>query len=148
MREICLTTHSNDLTPSISYWVIVVVPYLLYAFVTNHTKEVCEKIYKVIYHRHPHVETHLHQFSQIPVALAMWNQVGSECQYLILTEIRILIQENNFSRSTHPHICFLQSERVPASGTRLCPSRRGCIPALRGCVTNDTSVKSKFVPVP
>ncbi|KAG6380915.1 hypothetical protein JVT61DRAFT_5307 [Boletus reticuloceps] len=49
------------------YWVIVVVPYLLYAFVTNHTQEVCEKIYK------------------IPVALAMWNQVGSESVLLIRT---------------------------------------------------------------
>ncbi|KIJ22045.1 hypothetical protein PAXINDRAFT_105804 [Paxillus involutus ATCC 200175] len=49
------------------YWVIAVVPYLLFAFVTNHTLEVCERIYK------------------IPVALAMWNQVGSQSVLLIRT---------------------------------------------------------------
>ncbi|KAL1757277.1 hypothetical protein FB107DRAFT_259942 [Schizophyllum commune] len=49
------------------YWVIAVVPYLLFCFVTNHTKETCERIYK------------------IPVALAMWNQVGSESILLIRT---------------------------------------------------------------
>jgi hypothetical protein len=43
------------------YWVIAVVPYLLYCFVMDHSLETCQKIYKV------------------PVALAMWNQVGSEC---------------------------------------------------------------------
>ncbi|THV07496.1 hypothetical protein K435DRAFT_959579 [Dendrothele bispora CBS 962.96] len=49
------------------YWVIFVVPYLLYAFVGDHTRETCEKIFK------------------IPVALAMWNQVGSESVLLIRT---------------------------------------------------------------
>ncbi|KAI9512487.1 hypothetical protein F5148DRAFT_1162119 [Russula earlei] len=49
------------------YWVISVVPYLLYAFVNNHSLETCQKIYK------------------IPVALAMWNQVGSESVLLIRT---------------------------------------------------------------
>ncbi|KAH9997753.1 hypothetical protein BJV74DRAFT_768181 [Russula compacta] len=49
------------------YWVITVVPYLLYAFVNNHSLETCERIYK------------------IPVALAMWNQVGSESVLLIRT---------------------------------------------------------------
>ncbi|KAI0304576.1 hypothetical protein BC826DRAFT_1300 [Russula brevipes] len=49
------------------YWVITVVPYLLYAFVNNHSLETCKKIYK------------------IPVALAMWNQVGSESVLLIRT---------------------------------------------------------------
>ncbi|KAH9065834.1 hypothetical protein EDB87DRAFT_1593350 [Lactarius vividus] len=49
------------------YWVITVVPYLLYAFVNNHSLETCQKIYK------------------IPVALAMWNQVGSESVLLIRT---------------------------------------------------------------
>jgi len=43
------------------------VPYLLYAFVNNHSLETCQKIYK------------------IPVALAMWNQVGSESVLLIRT---------------------------------------------------------------
>ncbi|KAI0682458.1 hypothetical protein BC835DRAFT_1311509 [Cytidiella melzeri] len=33
--------------PSTSYWVIAVVPYLLWAFCTNHTAEECEKIYRV-----------------------------------------------------------------------------------------------------
>lgn len=49
------------------YWVIAVVPYLLYVFVTNHTEAECQKIYR------------------IPVALAMWNQVGSESVLLIRT---------------------------------------------------------------
>ncbi|KAJ7610802.1 hypothetical protein FB45DRAFT_941665 [Roridomyces roridus] len=49
------------------YWVIVVVPYLLYCFVVNHPLETCQKIYK------------------IPVALALWNQVGSESVLLIRT---------------------------------------------------------------
>ena len=30
-----------------SYWVIAVVPYLLWAFCTNHTREECEKIFRV-----------------------------------------------------------------------------------------------------
>jgi hypothetical protein len=29
------------------YWVITVVPYLLYAFVINHSLETCQRIYKV-----------------------------------------------------------------------------------------------------
>lgn len=29
------------------YWVIAVVPYLLFCFVVNHTREVCESIYRV-----------------------------------------------------------------------------------------------------
>ncbi|KAF9469843.1 hypothetical protein BDZ94DRAFT_1278975 [Collybia nuda] len=45
------------------YWVITVVPYLLYCFVVDHSLATCERIYK------------------IPVALAMWNQVGSECLF-------------------------------------------------------------------
>ncbi|KAG7099646.1 hypothetical protein E1B28_001472 [Marasmius oreades] len=49
------------------YWVIAVVPYLLYCFVANHSMETCEKIYR------------------FPVALAMWNQVGSESVLLIRT---------------------------------------------------------------
>jgi hypothetical protein len=65
-----------------SYWVITVVPYLLYAFVNNHSLETCQKIYKV---------SHLlicnlclvNGLLQIPVALAMWNQVGSECPLLL-----------------------------------------------------------------
>ncbi|KAJ7459091.1 hypothetical protein B0H11DRAFT_2060397 [Mycena galericulata] len=49
------------------YWVIAVVPYLLYCFVMDHSLETCQKIYK------------------IPVALALWNQVGSESVLLIRT---------------------------------------------------------------
>ncbi|KAF9041776.1 hypothetical protein BDZ89DRAFT_1009578 [Hymenopellis radicata] len=49
------------------YWVIVVVPYLLYCFVVDHDQETCQRIYR------------------IPVALAMWNQVGSESVLLIRT---------------------------------------------------------------
>lgn len=49
------------------YWVLAVVPYLLYCFVTDHARETCDRIYK------------------IPVALAMWNQVASESILLIRT---------------------------------------------------------------
>ncbi|KAK1233679.1 hypothetical protein PQX77_003174 [Marasmius sp. AFHP31] len=49
------------------YWVIAVVPYLLFCFVAEHSRETCEKIYR------------------FPVALAMWNQVGSESVLLIRT---------------------------------------------------------------
>ncbi|THH18409.1 hypothetical protein EW146_g2573 [Bondarzewia mesenterica] len=49
------------------YWVIAVVPYLLYCFVIDHPFDECRKIYK------------------IPVALAMWNQVGAESVLLIRT---------------------------------------------------------------
>ncbi|KDR85774.1 hypothetical protein GALMADRAFT_1325360 [Galerina marginata CBS 339.88] len=53
------------------YWVIIVVPYLLYCFVVDHPKATCERIYK------------------IPVALAMWNQVGSECNRLLAAVLLI-----------------------------------------------------------
>lgn len=148
MRENRRTTHFGDFTSPISYWIIVVVPYLLYAFVTNHTQEVCEKIYKVSSHHRPHAKIYLCRFSQIPVALAMWNQVGSECQSLFLPTIQILIRENISSRSAHSYICFLQSQRVPSSGTRLCLGWCSCVPALRGRLTNDPLVKLKYVSVP
>ncbi|KAJ7361406.1 hypothetical protein DFH08DRAFT_1074398 [Mycena albidolilacea] len=47
------------------YWVIAVVPYLLYCFVADHSLETCQKIYKA--------------------PLALWNQVGSESVLLIRT---------------------------------------------------------------
>ncbi|RPD65011.1 hypothetical protein L227DRAFT_607613 [Lentinus tigrinus ALCF2SS1-6] len=49
------------------YWVLAVVPYLLYCFCVDHELETCQRIYK------------------IPVALAMWNQVAAECILLIRT---------------------------------------------------------------
>ncbi|PCH34042.1 hypothetical protein WOLCODRAFT_141940 [Wolfiporia cocos MD-104 SS10] len=49
------------------YWVLAVVPYLLWAFVVNHTLEECKNIYR------------------IPVALAMWNQASAETILLIRT---------------------------------------------------------------
>ncbi|KAI0784734.1 hypothetical protein C8Q75DRAFT_778697 [Abortiporus biennis] len=49
------------------YWVIAVIPYLLWAFCTDHDLEECEKIF------------------QIPVGLAMWNQVSAEVILLIRT---------------------------------------------------------------
>ncbi|OBZ68376.1 hypothetical protein A0H81_11628 [Grifola frondosa] len=49
------------------YWVLAVVPYLLWSFCVNHPIETCERIYK------------------IPVALAMWNQVAAEGILLIRT---------------------------------------------------------------
>ncbi|KAF8971753.1 hypothetical protein BDZ97DRAFT_1913662 [Flammula alnicola] len=65
------------------YWVITVVPYLLYCFVSDHPRATCERIYK------------------IPVALAMWNQVGSESVLLIRTYAF-------FSRNVYV-LCFLVS---------------------------------------
>ncbi|KZV76958.1 hypothetical protein PENSPDRAFT_679628 [Peniophora sp. CONT] len=61
------------------YWSIAVVPYLLFCFVVNHSRETCERIY------------------QSPVALALWNQAGAETVLLIRTyaffnrDIRVLI---------------------------------------------------------
>ncbi|OCH96427.1 hypothetical protein OBBRIDRAFT_718231 [Obba rivulosa] len=49
------------------YWVLAVVPYLLWAFTVNHPWETCERIYR------------------IPVGLAMWNQVAAEIILLIRT---------------------------------------------------------------
>lgn len=49
------------------YWVILVVPYVLWVFTQDHTEEECWKLYKS------------------PVALAMWNQVWSEGVLLIRT---------------------------------------------------------------
>ncbi|KAJ8523347.1 hypothetical protein ONZ45_g209 [Pleurotus djamor] len=49
------------------YWVIAVVPYLLYCFVMDHSLETCQRIFR------------------IPVGLALWNQVGSESVLLIRT---------------------------------------------------------------
>ncbi|EPT01589.1 hypothetical protein FOMPIDRAFT_1029811 [Fomitopsis schrenkii] len=49
------------------YWVLVTVPYLLWAFVTQHSLETCERIYRV------------------PVLLAMWNQAAAEIILLIRT---------------------------------------------------------------
>ncbi|KAJ3488178.1 hypothetical protein NLI96_g3009 [Meripilus lineatus] len=49
------------------YWVIAVVPYLIWAFVVDHSHETCQKIFR------------------IPVALAMWNQVSAEIILLIRT---------------------------------------------------------------
>ncbi|KAJ7070725.1 hypothetical protein C8F01DRAFT_391880 [Mycena amicta] len=49
------------------YWVICVVPVLLWVFVMDHSQETCEKIFR------------------LPVALALWNQVGSEAVLLIRT---------------------------------------------------------------
>ncbi|KZT08530.1 uncharacterized protein LAESUDRAFT_723398 [Laetiporus sulphureus 93-53] len=49
------------------YWVLAVVPYLLWAFVANHSLETCKRVYR------------------IPVALAMWNQASAEAILLIRT---------------------------------------------------------------
>ncbi|KAI0683981.1 hypothetical protein BC835DRAFT_1310783 [Cytidiella melzeri] len=67
--------HTQRL-PSTSYWVIAVVPYLLWAFCTNHTIEECEKIYR------------------IPVALAMWNQVTSEV--ILFVRTYAFFKRNNY----------------------------------------------------
>ncbi|KZP25301.1 hypothetical protein FIBSPDRAFT_783251, partial [Athelia psychrophila] len=49
------------------YWVMAVVPYLLYCFVMDHSLETCQRIFN------------------IPVVLALWNQVGSQVILLIRT---------------------------------------------------------------
>ncbi|KAF8808162.1 hypothetical protein BYT27DRAFT_7099218 [Phlegmacium glaucopus] len=65
------------------YWVITVVPYLLYCFVVDHSRETCEKIYK------------------IPVALAMWNQVGSECSAEVISAVLLIRTYAFFSRNIY-----------------------------------------------
>ncbi|KAL5533731.1 hypothetical protein ACEPAG_191 [Sanghuangporus baumii] len=49
------------------YWVLFVMPYILFIYVTNHSWEDCQKLYRS------------------PVALAMWNQAGAEVVLLIRT---------------------------------------------------------------
>ncbi|KAL5535985.1 hypothetical protein ACEPAF_4079 [Sanghuangporus sanghuang] len=49
------------------YWVLLVMPYILFIYVTNHSWEDCQKLYRS------------------PVALAMWNQAGAEVVLLIRT---------------------------------------------------------------
>ncbi|GBE77625.1 hypothetical protein BKA93DRAFT_825417 [Sparassis latifolia] len=49
------------------YWVLTMVPYLLFCFCVDHPWETCQKIYR------------------IPVSLAMWNQVAAESILLIRT---------------------------------------------------------------
>ncbi|KAJ7724265.1 hypothetical protein B0H16DRAFT_1786271 [Mycena metata] len=69
-RQVALvsrSTRTHSRRAPHSYWVIAVVPYLLYSFVMDHSLEVCQKIYKIL------------------VALALWNQVGSESVLLIRT---------------------------------------------------------------
>ena len=74
-RPVC---PNDSVTYADRYWVLAMIPYLLYCFVLDHSLETCQKIYKVSneYMRF------LSSFDplQIPVALAMWNQVGSECK--------------------------------------------------------------------
>lgn len=140
-------SYSDDFTSSISYWVIVVVPYLLYAFVTNHTQEVCEKIYKASIHCHPDAMTHL-TFVVLRRSQSPWRcgtKLDQNVRLSFLPTVQIQTKENTFSRSAHSYICFLQPKRISSSGAHLCPIWRGCIPALRGRVTNDTSVKLKYV---
>lgn len=141
MREICHTTHFDHFTFPTSYWVIVVVPYLLYAFVTNHTQEVCEKIYKVNAHRCLHANTYLCRVDADPSRVGDVEPSRVRVSVLISPHDSNSDLKNNSSCSAHSYICFLQSQCVPSCGARLCPGWCGCIPALRGRITNDTSVK-------
>ena len=72
-------------TRSIRYWVMAVVPYLLWAFCTNHTLEECLRIFRVCVIPESCRSLKLTASLQIPVALAMWNQVGAEAILLIRT---------------------------------------------------------------
>ncbi|KAG8934363.1 hypothetical protein FRC02_010108 [Tulasnella sp. 418] len=49
------------------YWVIIIMPYVLWVFIEDHSEEACFKLYRS------------------PVALAMWNQLWSEGVLLIRT---------------------------------------------------------------
>ncbi|KAI0317395.1 hypothetical protein OF83DRAFT_1083633 [Amylostereum chailletii] len=49
------------------YWLLIVMPYVLWCYTVNHSWETCLKVYKS------------------PVALAMWNQVGAELVLLLRT---------------------------------------------------------------
>ena len=65
---------------------LAVVPYLLYAFAVNHPLETCQRIFRVCSARPPCMATGALTVNlQIPVALAMWNQVAAECILLIRT---------------------------------------------------------------
>jgi Family of unknown function (DUF6533) len=77
----CLNCITAMLKPNARYWVIAVVPYLLYSFVMDHSLETCQKIFRVSITIILRDSFGLSIFLQIPVALAMWNQVGSECQF-------------------------------------------------------------------
>ncbi|KAF5385071.1 hypothetical protein D9615_001257 [Tricholomella constricta] len=66
-REYRFVWRTHWTPVKIAYWVITVVPYLLYCFVVDHPLATCERIFR------------------IPVALAMWNQVGSQSVLLIRT---------------------------------------------------------------
>ena len=57
-------------------------PYVLFSFVSDHTMETCEKIYKVLSHYIHVVPLSNLLNSQAPVALAMWNQIGAEGRLL------------------------------------------------------------------
>ena len=46
-RQVSLHSHSTPLIGQFSYWVIAVVPYLLYCFVVDHPLDVCQRLYQV-----------------------------------------------------------------------------------------------------
>ena len=109
-----------------SYWVIGVVPYLLYCFVGDHTLEKCQRIYRVKM-TFPLLIFYLTYDYQIPVALAMWNQVGSECEVL---PFFLYAHLTSISRPSHPHLCLLQSECLCPFVSYRCPWWSRHIPAL------------------
>jgi len=126
--------HLLDVTRR--YWVIAVVPYLLYAFVVDHSVEDCKKIYKAcIQDLNSTLDP---DFNQIPVALAMWNQVGSECR--ILFHRRAVMSKDfvyrSYSCPAYSNLCLFQSEQYAASVPYFFSSRVDCISAIRRHVSN------------
>ena len=80
------TLHSPSTPLGRRYWVLAVVPYLLYCFAVNHSLETCQRIFKVcLLDVSIFSILGLTTVTQIPVALAMWNQASAECILLIRT---------------------------------------------------------------
>ena len=99
-----------------SYWVLAVGCFLLYCFVNDHSLELCLKIYKVGVRHHPRRE-YPREFTcyttQIPVALAMWNQLGSEGIDRHSRLRNLTLSPQSCSRLTYSHIRLFQSECIP-----------------------------------
>ena len=69
--------------------------------------------------------------AQIPVALALWNQVGSECKAFHLSA-QISNLNRLCSRPAHSNLCVLQSQRLCAVFLAFSIGRGRGVPAVRG----------------
>ena len=117
----------------LSYWVITVVPYLLYCFVVDHSRETCERIYKVGLFSFAWSQVLTTLLFKIPVALAMWNQVGSECRFSRHKESELITEVDwHVSCPPHTHVCVFQQECIRPMVLGFSFIRSCCISALCG----------------